>query len=85
MAAAMDGLDGIAFTGGVGESSAPVRGRVADGLGFLGVEIDPEANAAAHADAEIGPAKARVRTFVIRSREDLEIARQVRSVLGGAS
>jgi acetate kinase len=85
MAAAMDGLDAIAFTGGVGENAAPIRGRVADGLRFLGVEIDPEANAAAHPDAEIGAAKARVRTFVIRSREDVEIARQVRSVLGGAS
>jgi acetate kinase len=85
MAAAMDGLDAIAFTGGVGENAAPIRGRAADGLRFLGVQIDPEANVAALPDAEIGPANAQVRAFVIRSREDLEIARQVRSVLGGAS
>jgi acetate kinase len=85
MAAAMDGLDAIAFTGGAGENAAPIRGRAADGLRFLGIEIDPEANAAAHPDAEISPANARVRAFVIASREDLEIARQVRSLLGGAS
>jgi acetate kinase len=85
MAAAMDGLDAISFTGGVGENAAPIRGRAADGLGFLGVEIDPEANAMAQPDAEIGAAHARVRSFVIRAREDLEIARQVREVLRGVA
>jgi acetate kinase len=82
MAAAMGGLDGLAFTGGVGEGSASIRMRAADGLGFLGVRLDPHANDIAQLDAEVGAGDTPVRTFVIRAREDLEIARQVRAVVG---
>ena len=78
MAAALDGLDAVVFTGGVGERSAPVRALICDGLGFLGVELDPVANQLADADGPIG-----ARAVVVRSREDLEIARGVRSVLAG--
>jgi acetate kinase len=85
MAAAMEGIDCMVFTGGVGERSVPVRRRAAEGLRFLGVELDKVANAAAEPDQEIGAAGARVRTFVIAAREDLEIARGVRQVLGGCS
>lgn len=81
MAAALDGLDALVFTGGVGEAAAPIRAAAADGLGFLGVTIDHGANAAATPDAEIGAPGAPVRTLVIRAREDLEMARQVRAVL----
>jgi acetate kinase len=81
MAAAMDGLDVLVFTGGVGERSAPIRARAADGLGFLGVEVDAEANEAAVPDAEIGAPDARVRSLVVEAREDLQIARDVRRVL----
>jgi acetate kinase len=82
MAAAMDGLDAIVFTGGVGENSPAIRSRTADGLGFLGLSLDAEANASAEPDADLGAPGAAVRAFVIRAREDLEIATQVRSVLG---
>ncbi|HEX6762818.1 MAG TPA: acetate/propionate family kinase [Gaiellaceae bacterium] len=81
MTAAMDGLDAIVFTGGVGEGSAEIRVRAAEGLGFLGVSVDPARNASAELDADIGAAGAGVRAFVVRSREDLEIARGVRRVL----
>ena len=81
MAAALDGLDAIAFTGGVGERSPEIRARAATGLSFLGVEIDEAVNAAAAPDAEIGRAGAAVRAFVIEAREDLQIAREVRQVL----
>ena len=84
MAAALGGLDALAFTGGIGERSATVRAGAANGLGFLGVAIDDAANSAAAADQEIGAAGARVRTFVIEAREDLEIARQTRAALGAA-
>jgi acetate kinase len=80
MAAALGGLDALAFTGGVGERSAQVRAAAADGLGFLGVVLDRERNLAAAADAEVGDAGAGVRTAVIAAREDLEIARQVRAL-----
>jgi acetate kinase len=81
MAAAMDGLDVLVFTGGVGERSAPIRERAAAGLAFLGVEVDPAANAVAVPDVEIGASGARVRSLVVEAREDLQIARDVRRVL----
>jgi acetate kinase len=82
MTAAMDGLDALVFTGGVGERSAAVRERAAEGLSFLGVALDARANADPQLDAEIGAAGANVRTFVIEAREDLQIAHDVRTVLG---
>jgi acetate kinase len=81
MAAAIDGIDALVFTAGVGEHSALVRARATAGLGFLGVEIDAETNATAKADVDISSASARARTLVIESREDLEIARGVRAAL----
>jgi acetate kinase len=81
MAAAMDGLDALVFTGGVGEHAAEVRSRAAAGLGFLGVSLDERANSAATSDADIGASGAAVRTLVVSAREDLEIARQMRETL----
>jgi acetate kinase len=81
MAAALDGLDVLVFTGGVGEHAPDVRARTAAGLGFLGVRLDGEANARATADAEIGAPRAPVRALVVTAREDLEVARQVRGLL----
>jgi acetate kinase len=81
MAAAMDGLDALAFTGGVGERAAPVRQAAGAGLGFLGVVVDEALNAQAVPDAEIGAPAASVRVFVIEAREDAEIARQVADLL----
>jgi acetate kinase len=75
MAAAMDGLDALVFTGGVGEHAPAIRARAADGLGFLGLTVDGERNSVAHGDAAIGD-----RTLVVTAREDLEIARQVRAL-----
>ena len=81
MASAMGGLDALVFTGGVGENAASIRARAADGLGFLGVTVAPDRNAAAKLDSEIGSADARVGVFAIRAREDIEIARGVRCAL----
>src|SRR5579862_121988 len=82
MAAAMNGLDVLVFTGGVGERAAPIRARAAAGLGFLGVELDRPRNDAGQLDGEIGAPDAAVRTFLVEAREDLEIARGVRAALG---
>lgn len=84
MTAALGGLDVLVFTGGVGENSPEVRAAAAGGLGFLGVRLDPAANAGAAPDSEIGEPGAPVRAFVIAAREDIEIAGQVRAVLGQA-
>lgn len=81
MAAALGGLDALVFTGGVGEHCAPVRVSAGEGLAFLGVSIDEERNDRAGGDAEIGAAGASVRTLVLTAREDVEIARQVRTLL----
>ena len=85
MTAAMDGLDIIVFTGGVGENSAEIRSRTAAGLGFLGVQVDDERNSGVGADGddwEISPAGAPVRAYRIAAREDKQIAAEVRSVIG---
>lgn len=82
MAAAAGGLDALVFTGGIGEHSAGVRQAASDRLAHLGVQIDPSANAAAHGDADIGRPRAATRALVIESREDLEIDRETRSVVG---
>jgi acetate kinase len=81
MTAALDGLDALVFTGGIGEHQAPVRAEAADGLGFLGVAVDPGRNAAGVPDCDISAPGAPVRTLVIAAREDVEIARQARAVL----
>jgi acetate kinase len=84
MTASLGGIDAIVFTGGVGEHSATIRAMAADGLAYLGIAIDPERNAADTAgDREIGSADAPVRALVIEAREDVQIAGEVRRVLGG--
>jgi acetate kinase len=88
MAAAMGGLDVLVFTGGVGEHAPAVRAAACAGVGFLGVRIDPDANATTVAsgqpDREIGASRAVVRTLVVEAREDLQIAHEVRQVLSGS-
>ena len=85
MAAAMNGLDALAFTGGVGENAPEIRARAAAGLGFLGVGVDTERNIRSAPDAEIGVSGVPVRSFAIRAREDLQIALDVRRVLAGVT
>ncbi|MBI2708602.1 MAG: acetate/propionate family kinase [Actinobacteria bacterium] len=80
MAAAAGGIDALVYSGGIGEHAPEVRERVATGLEFLGITVDPQRNRAAVPDTEItgtGP----VRVFVIAAREDLEIARAVGATL----
>jgi len=83
MAVAAGGLDVLAFTGGVGEHSALVRRRAAERLGFLGIAVDPRRNAAVEGDSDISVAGAAVRTVVVTAREDLRIAHEARTLLGG--
>jgi acetate kinase len=85
MAAAMDGLDVVVWTGGVGEHAPAIRAAATDGLGFLGVRMDGARNRAAVDDCDLTGPGASVSTVMIRAREDLEIARQVREVLLGAA
>ena len=84
MVAAMAGLDVIVFTGGVGEHSAPVRAQAVAALGFLGAALDEGANQDPQPDCELTAPGSPVRTLLVAAREDLEIARGVREVLGPA-
>ncbi len=81
-AAALGGLDAVAFTGGVGENAASIRRRVLEGFGFLGVQVDDEANEKLHSGEEgpfhVGPTAA----LVIRSGEELTIALEAERVAG---
>jgi len=82
MAASMDGIDALVFTGGVGEHSPAVREGTCAGLGFLGVRLDGALNDARRlSDTDVALPGSDVRVLVIESREELEIARLVRSVL----
>lgn len=80
MAAAMNGLDVLVFTGGIGEHNPAIRAAAADGLAFLGIRLDPDRNEAT-TDADITHPDAAVPALVITAREDIEIARQARQVL----
>ena len=85
MAASLGGLDALVFTGGVGENAPAVRAGAIEGLGFLGVELDPARNAGARPDAEVSPEGAEVPVLVLHAREDLELARQARTVLSAGA
>ena len=78
MAAALGGLNALAFTGGVGERSARVRQLACQDLSHLGVGIDADRNAAVEDDADVREEGSAVAVLVVRAREDLEIAREAR-------
>jgi acetate kinase len=86
MVASLGGLDALVFTGGVGENAAMVRAEAAAGLRFLGIALDAQRNdeavgAAADPEADVTAAGSSVRVLVVAAREDLEIARGVRTRL----
>jgi acetate kinase len=80
MVAAIDGLDALVFTGGIGEHAAHIRERVCGDAAWLGVEVDAAANASG--GPRISLESARVSTWVIPTDEERMIARHTREVLG---
>lgn len=78
--AALGGLDTLVFAGGIGENAPAVRARICDGLAFLGIELEPERNAANEGLISAGPGRVAVR--VIPTDEEQMIAETVRLVLG---
>jgi acetate kinase len=86
MAASLGGIDAVVFTGGAGERAPRLRLAALEGLAFLGVELDEARNARATGELELDvstPAAA-CRAVVVRAREDVEIAGQVRAISAGA-
>ncbi len=80
MAGALDGLDALVFTAGIGENAHRVRARVCGRLGFLGVELEAGANE--HAEPDCTISRGSVSVHVVRAREELVAARAVRALLG---
>jgi acetate kinase len=76
-AAALGGLDTLVFAGGIGEHAAPVRARICEDLGFLGLELDPVLNAS-HA-SRISRSGCRVNVRIIPTDEEVVLARAARA------
>ncbi len=74
-AAAMGGLDGVVFTGGIGENSPVIRRKALSGLEFLGVEVDEALNAPRSSAERFIDRGGRARVMVIPTNEELVIAR----------
>jgi acetate kinase len=81
MAAAMGGVDALVFTGGIGEHLGAVRAEACEQLSFLGLELDRAANSATDGDAVLSALDSTAGVVVVTAREDVEIARGVRSTL----
>ncbi len=81
-AAAMNGVDVIAFTAGVGENDAKVREAVGQYLGFLGANVDPAKNNVHGEEAVISGADAKVTVMVVPTNEELAIARETVRLVG---
>ena len=81
MASALNGLDALVFTAGIGEGSPRARADVCARLGFIGVELDLDANVSAIPDADVAMPGSRVRVVVVRAREEVIAARAARKLI----
>jgi acetate kinase len=81
--AAMNGIDVLIFTAGVGENASLIRERVCSGLTFFGIDLDPEKNAEHRKDERrISSEHSRVEVLVIPTNEELMIASETRALVG---
>jgi acetate kinase len=84
-AAAMGGLDAVAFAGGIGENSSHIRGEVCNGLRFLRIDLDEKANRElAHGYRIISSPDSAVKVLVVYTNEELMVARESVKVLTGS-
>jgi acetate kinase len=79
--AAMNGVDAIVFTAGVGENDKPIRAEICSYLGYLGVAIDEEANSKRGFDNMISTPDSKVKVCVIPTNEELAIARETKALV----
>lgn len=80
-AAAMGGVDAVAFTGGIGENSASVRRAALSGLSFLGVTLDEDKNERCRCDCDVSTADSPARIYVIAANEEIIVARNAAAYL----
>lgn len=78
---ALEGIDGLVFTAGIGENGAPVRAGIVNHLNWLGVALDSQRNVAG--ELEISPPGATCPVWIIKANEELAIAHHVRRMLKG--
>ncbi|MBD1933246.1 MULTISPECIES: acetate kinase [Cyanophyceae] len=74
MLASLGGLDALVFTGGVGENAAAVREQACAAFEFLGLQLDPQENAASPRDRDIATFESKIRVLIVHAQEDWAIA-----------
>ena len=81
--AAMDGVDAIVFTGGIGENTIDLRADVCNNLSYLGIKLDAEANDIMRRgkEGEISTANSKVKVYVLPTNEELVIARDTKAIV----
>ena len=79
-AAAMNGVENIVFTAGVGENDSDIRQEICDYLGFLGITIDEVKNREQKEAVKISDGTSKVNVLVIKTNEELEIAREAAAI-----
>lgn len=80
-AAAMGGVDVIVFTAGIGENTDYIRAAACEGLGFMGVEIDPSKNNGVRSEAVISSDNSKVTVAIIPTNEELAIAQETEDLV----
>ena len=76
-AAALDGVDVLTFSGGIGENGADVREKICAGLGYLGVSLDQKKNLECHGtEVQISSPSSKVSVWVVPTNEELIVARE---------
>ena len=80
-AAAMGGVDVIVFTAGIGENTDYIRAAACEGLGFMGVEIDPAKNNGVRSEAVISSDNSKVTVAIIPTNEELAIAQETEELV----
>ncbi|MGO5051388.1 acetate/propionate family kinase [Lachnospiraceae bacterium LCP25S3_G4] len=79
--AAMNGVDNIVFTAGIGENDCPMREAICNYLGYLGITIDQEANSKRGEEVTISTPDSKVKVLVVPTNEELAIARETVSLV----
>ena len=79
--AAMNGVDAIAFTAGIGENTSFIRAMILEYLGYLGITMDAEANKARGVDTVISTPDSKVKVCIIPTNEELAICRETVALL----
>ena len=79
--AAMNGVDTIVFTGGIGENDEELREYICENLGYLGVKLDKQANTVHGEEIKISTADSKVNVYIIPTNEELKIARDTKAIV----